>query len=85
MVRCPMFFFLTLSLRFPCRFLSLPLPLSPPTAATVARGFLSVASVGQAGLLQHAEQMTRAIPWEETLTVCDVPLELEDVHDDLRR
>lgn len=29
--------------------------------------------------------MERAIPWEETLTVSDVPLELEDVHDDLKR
>ncbi|CAM9978661.1 unnamed protein product, partial [Hapterophycus canaliculatus] len=39
----------------------------------------------QAGLLQQAEEMARAIPWEETLTVSDVPLELEDVHDDLKR
>lgn len=39
----------------------------------------------QAGLLQKAAEMSRNIPWEETLTVCDVPLELEDVHDDLKR
>lgn len=39
----------------------------------------------QAGLLQQAEEMARAMPWEETLTVSDVPLELEDVHDDLKR
>lgn len=29
--------------------------------------------------------MARNIPWEETLTVSDIPLELEDVHDDLKR
>lgn len=39
----------------------------------------------QEGLLQKAAEMTRGIPWEETLTVGDVPLELEDVHDDLKR
>lgn len=39
----------------------------------------------QAGLLQQAAEMSRKIPWEETLTVSDVPLEIEDVHDDLKR
>ncbi|CAN0096491.1 unnamed protein product [Ectocarpus sp. 4 AP-2014] len=42
-------------------------------------------SYNKAGLLQKAAEMERAIPWEETLTVSDVPLELEDVHDDLKR
>lgn len=39
----------------------------------------------QEGLLQKAAEMARAIPWEETLTISDIPLELEDVHDDLKR
>ncbi|CAM9185843.1 unnamed protein product [Ectocarpus sp. 12 AP-2014] len=42
-------------------------------------------SYNKAGLLQKAAEMERAIPWEETLTVSDVPLELADVHDDLKR
>ena len=41
--------------------------------------------IRQAGLLQKAAEMARAIPWEETLTISDIPLELEDVHDDLKR
>eukprot|EP00752_Nemacystus_decipiens_P014973 g13331.t2 len=42
-------------------------------------------SYNKAGLLQKAAEMARAIPWEETLTISDIPLELEDVHDDLKR
>ncbi|CAN0024430.1 unnamed protein product [Pylaiella littoralis] len=51
-----------------------------PAAAGRASG-----SYNKAGLLQQAAEMSRNIPWEETLTVSDVPLELEDVHDDLKR
>ncbi|CAM9419414.1 unnamed protein product [Ascophyllum nodosum] len=39
----------------------------------------------KAGLLQKADEMSRNIPWEETLTISGIPLELEDVHDDLKR
>lgn len=42
-------------------------------------------SYNKAGLLQKAAEMSRNIAWEETLTIGDVPLELEDVHDDLKR
>ncbi|CAM9216839.1 unnamed protein product [Discosporangium mesarthrocarpum] len=43
------------------------------------------AAYNKAGLLQKAEEISLNLPWEETLTVCEFPLELEDVHDDLKR
>lgn len=48
-------------------------------------GVAAAGSYNKAGLLQKAAEMSRNIAWEETLTVGDVPLELEDVHDDLKR
>eukprot|EP00611_Tribonema_gayanum_P032262 TRINITY_DN9546_c0_g1_i1.p1 TRINITY_DN9546_c0_g1~~TRINITY_DN9546_c0_g1_i1.p1 ORF type:complete len:308 (+),score=113.87 TRINITY_DN9546_c0_g1_i1:207-1130(+) len=39
----------------------------------------------KAGLLQMLKQVSRELPWPETLTITGIPLELEDVHDDLQR
>eukprot|EP00903_Cladosiphon_okamuranus_P009880 g9385.t1 len=54
-------------------------------AKTAAAAAAAAVSYNKAGLLQKAAEMTRSIPWEETLTISDIPLELEDVHDDLKR
>ncbi|CAM9461623.1 unnamed protein product [Phaeothamnion confervicola] len=54
-------------------------------AAASASGGGPSHSFNKKGIDAKLREMARDLPWEETLVVCEHPLELEDVHDDLQR